>query len=436
MDKSTRAVLRTTVGRCRRLLEEATAQTLEGQYGIHRDGRVEDEDAMGHLSEPQREDREQVVAHLKHIRVGGFAPADAATQLIREVAYTHLNRICAYKLMEKRGVIREAVSRGMNSNGFKFYLADHPEDERRWSGGEQDVAYRNFLLWLGETVSDEIGVLFSPLDPANRVFPPQSVLDQVLEEINSEDLAGIWEEEETIGWIYQYFTPKEQRDKARQESAAPRNSYELAFRNQFFTPQYVVEFLVDNTLGRIWFEMRRGETTLKERCRYLVWRKRTVFLAEGEKEPNPHRIGDIPWEVDTPGEMWVRPDPEQIDIEYIFEYALTVNGYLYAEEHYDQDIGDLSRDCSNRHWETGKWEGSFEELRCCLFLEQRGFRNMGGWLPEGKELQRIQSMYRALCERWDLEVEFVQHRAKRDPREIAILDPACGSGHFLLYCFC
>ena len=39
----------------------------------------------------------------------------------------------------------------------------------------------------------------------------------------------------------------ELRDQARKESPAPRNSYELAIRNQFFTPRYVIEFLTDNT---------------------------------------------------------------------------------------------------------------------------------------------------------------------------------------------
>ena len=45
----------------------------------------------------------------------------------------------------------------------------------------------------------------------------------------------------------------------RKASAAPRNSRELAVRNQFFTPRYVVAFLTDNTLGRIWYEMRQGK---------------------------------------------------------------------------------------------------------------------------------------------------------------------------------
>ena len=85
----------------------------------------------------------------------------------------------------------------------------------------------------------------------------------------------------------------------------------MAFRNQFFTPRYVVEFLVDNTLGRTWYEMRGGETALGTRCRFL---------------------------------------------------SLT-------EDKQDED--------SNR----------------------KAFRG------------------------------------KKDPREIKVLDPACGSGHFLLYCF-
>ena len=103
--------------------------------------------------------------------------------------------------------------------------------------------------------------------------------------INDGDLKDIWSQDETIGWVYQYFTPKELRDKARKESQAPRNSYELAFRNQFFTPRYVVEFLTDNTLGRIWYEMRKGKTILKDRCKYLVRRPTEIFLKDGEQPP-------------------------------------------------------------------------------------------------------------------------------------------------------
>ena len=162
----------------------------------------------------------------------------------------------------------------------------------------------------------------------------------MLDLLNNEELKGIWSEDETIGWVYQYFTPKELRDQARKESQAPRNSYELAFRNQFFTPRYVVEFLTDNTLGRTWYEMRKGNTKLKDQCRYMVRRPSEVFLPEGSVVPG---ASSLEAETDDQGQM------------------------------------------------------------------------------TNEELLKLPV--------------YIPHRPKKDPREIRILDPACGSGHFLLYCF-
>src|SRR5207248_5460904 len=71
----------------------------------------------------------------------------------------------------------------------------------------------------------------------------------------------------------------------RADSPAPRNSRELAVRNQFFTPRYVVEFLTDNTLGRTWYEMRQSDTRLRDDCRYLVRRPTEIFLQPGESAP-------------------------------------------------------------------------------------------------------------------------------------------------------
>ena len=291
MDQSIRNKLRSVVTQCRRLLEESIAQQLQGKYDIYATGkkdevRAEKDVPLGHLTEEERQSRQDILAHFEHIEALGYKPRETLEQLIREIAFTHLNRLCAYKMMEVRDVyvggqkFREAVSRGLKSQGFLFYLAENPEEEKRYNAGDQEEAYRHFLNWLGGTLSQEIGVLFSPTDPANRVYPPQRVLDEVLDLLNNEDLKGIWSEDETIGWVYQYFTPKELRDQARKESQAPRNSYELAFRNQFFTPRYVVEFLTDNTLGPDLVRDAAGDTRLKDECRYMVRRPDEVFLAD------------------------------------------------------------------------------------------------------------------------------------------------------------
>ena len=325
MDQVVRNKLRNVVTQCRKLLEDSTAQALQGRFGIYATNnkseiQIEDESRMEHLTGEDRACRQNLLDYLGHIQAIGYESCEALEQLIREIAFTHLNRLCAYKMMEARGLIREAVTRGLKSQGFLFYLADHPEDEKLHNSGQQEKAYRNFLDWLGGTLSEEIRVLFNPNDPANRIYPPQHVMDEVLVLINDGELYGIWSQDEAIGWVYQYFTPKELRDKARKESQAPRNSYELAFRNQFYTPRYVVEFLTDNTLGRIWYEMRKGKTSLKECCHYLIRRPTEVFLPEGNKPPADAKetITDFSQEelLNRPVYISHRPkkDPREIEI--------------------------------------------------------------------------------------------------------------------------
>jgi hypothetical protein len=103
--------------------------------------------------------------------------------------------------------------------------------------------------------------------------------------LNAGDLASVWGEDETIGWVYQFFNSSDERRKMRDESKAPRNSRELAVRNQFFTPQYVVQFLTDNTLGRIWYEMRGTNTVLAEQCEYMVRKPGEEFAPRPKKDP-------------------------------------------------------------------------------------------------------------------------------------------------------
>ena len=154
MDKALRNKLRSTVTEARKILEEATREQLQGKFGIHASGFVEDARSMLHLSEEEQQHREQILTHLDHIKAAHSSPSVAVDQLVREIAFTHLNRLCAYKMMETRRLIREAVSRGMKSNGFMFYMADHPEEERNWDTGKQELAYQHFLIWLGETLSE------------------------------------------------------------------------------------------------------------------------------------------------------------------------------------------------------------------------------------------------------------------------------------------
>src|SRR6202035_5184680 len=189
----------------------------------------------------------------------------AFDRLAHETAFTVLNRLAALRMCEERGHVIECVRRGMESDGFVLY-------ERFSEGvlGGRGETYRIFLERMFAELSVDLGALFDLDAPQSLVFPRQRCLEQVLSLLNKADLAHLWKEDETIGWIYQYFNSKEEREAMREASAAPRNSREFAVRNQFFTPRYVVEFLVDNSLGRLWTEMYGESSRINQRCSTLV----------------------------------------------------------------------------------------------------------------------------------------------------------------------
>ena len=125
------------------------------------------------------------------------------------------------------------------------------------------------------------------------LWPKKATFDELLAILNVDELKSVWSEDETIGWVYQFFNSSEERRMMREESQVPRNSRELAIRNQFFTPRYIVQFLCDNTLGRIWYEMRKGDTRLVETCEYMARRPREIFGGENE-DVSPDVIPENP----------------------------------------------------------------------------------------------------------------------------------------------
>ena len=228
------------------------------------DGRVA-EKGGAHLTGRQHLLRDKIVAAIEHKRSAAMKPAEAVADYIRDAAFTALNRFVALKMLEARELVQECISRGDGSSGFAEFCGLAPSVKTADGSG-----YRLYIESIFDELSTEVKVLFDRRDAASVLWPKKATFDELLAILNADELKGVWSEDETIGWVYQFFNSGEEREKMRDESQAPRNSRELAIRNQFFTPQYVVQFLCDNTLGRIWYEMRKGDTRLADFCEYMV----------------------------------------------------------------------------------------------------------------------------------------------------------------------
>jgi hypothetical protein len=282
--KDDRKRIEKLVGDCRALLEAEFGAQFQTIYGIGLDGSIADMNTLGHLSDNEQRIALALREELLHYAEGKAekkALATATEKLLREIAFTTLNRFAALKLCERRDFLFESIGSGYSSRGFDLYS--------RLAGPSLGESYQRYVCYL-ESVFDELsldlGALFDRRAPGAILFPRETALLALLELLNDASLDHLWAEDETIGWMYQYFNSKDERREMRAESGgAPRNSRELAVRNQFFTPRYVVRFLVDNSLGQLWYEMTRGETGLSDMCTLLVRKPHVRFLAKDEKAP-------------------------------------------------------------------------------------------------------------------------------------------------------
>lgn len=270
-DQATRNRLQRFVNEARRVLEEEFTRQLQNDYGMDPDsGAIAEVASLRHINDAQRETARILRETLAHYCAAGDAtPAQGLDRIVREQAFTVLNRLAALRMAEARGLLTQSVGEGFQARGFQLYA--------RLAGtglGETGDAYRTYLFSVFDELAVDLPGLFNRFAPQGRLFPREAALLAVLKLVNDPEIDPLWAEDETIGWIYQYFNDPEERkrmrDPKRGGSQAPRNSRELAVRNQFFTPRYVVEFLVDNTLGRLWFNATGGQTHLRDRCQYLL----------------------------------------------------------------------------------------------------------------------------------------------------------------------
>jgi hypothetical protein len=274
----------------RELLTREARELLEGTYGLYPDGRLDPPAQLPQVqSDPEAGETYRRLAQFLDDEVrAGLPLAEAVDKLVKEVAFTHLNRLVAFKMMEARKLIRGTLDKGTESNAFKYYLADpeHAADYSLYQAGDVDTAYRRFLLWQTAQVGTEVRVLFDPANLPSRLFPRPRALQALLAMLNRPDLADAWRADETIGWVYQYFNEPELQatfEKVR-ISGAKFETRDIPSATQLFTPHWIVRFLVQNTLGRLWVQMHPDTRLLgTELLDYLV-------PLEGAAPPEPLRL--------------------------------------------------------------------------------------------------------------------------------------------------
>lgn len=295
LTKPARSKILALVQDAKRLLMKEVEEQLQQFYGVRPDGTVlmieqlttSDSDFI-YTARVLRQRLDYIKTNLPDKK---NEDVEAVRQLVREQAFTILNRFASLRMAEERGIIKETVRKEYNSEGFQVFDSITGQGQT----ASQYIRYKWYIHAIFDELALDLPSVFDRYSPYALIYPSEQAMNRLLDIINREEISlhreeglqpvNLWKEDETIGWIYQYYNSREEISAMRDASSAPRNSQELAVRNQFFTPRYVVQFLTDNSLGRIWYEMTRGNTVLKSVCPYIIVRPGEVFLRKGETKP-------------------------------------------------------------------------------------------------------------------------------------------------------
>ena len=283
MDKN--AIKKYAVWARRELIERVSQRAL--RFGITADGNADPtaDSVNGYLlSTTEKKQRE---ALIKKVEEHGYE------QVVEEVAYTWFNRFAALRFMEVNGYLPTHVRVFTNDAGeFKPQILaeaihlelDGLDMDKVYAlkdANDTEELYRYLLIVQCNALNAILPGMFQRIADYTELLLPEnllregSVIQQMIELIPEED----WHEQvQIIGWLYQYYNT-EPKDKvfADLKKNIKVTKEKIPAATQLFTPDWIVRYMVENSLGRLWLEGHPNDT-LKSTWKY--------YLDEAEQEPD------------------------------------------------------------------------------------------------------------------------------------------------------
>lgn len=224
------------------------------------------------------DEKSQLNELVREVRKNGFE------HVIEEVAYTWFNRFIALRYMEvnnylprdlrvrvftnennefKPEILSEALHLEMNGLDTQKVF-DYIEQNK------QEELYKYLLLTLCNEMNEYLPFMFTSVNDYKTLLFPDNLLkdDSVLARLISDIDEDSWlDQVQIIGWLYQYYIqmPKDKLIHAKKQY----NTDDVPFVTQLFTPDWIVRYLVENTLGNYYVRMNL-ETDLTENWEYFI----------------------------------------------------------------------------------------------------------------------------------------------------------------------
>ena len=282
MDKN--AIKKFAVWARRELIERVSQKAM--QYGIEKDNIVDaaaDSINGKVLTDTQKNQRLGLISQIN---------AKGYEEVMEEVAYTWFNRLIALRFMEVNGYLPTRVRVFTDEeNNFKPQIIDEAlhldldglnmDKVYEFKNTNQtEELYKYLLITQCNALNSVLPGMFQRISDYTELLLPDnllregSVIEQMVSSIPEED----WQDAvQIIGWLYQYYNA----EKKDEVFAALKKNVKITKENipavtQLFTPDWIVRYMVENSLGRLWVEGHPNDK-LKSGWKY--------YLEEAEQEP-------------------------------------------------------------------------------------------------------------------------------------------------------
>ena len=308
------------------------------QYGIDESGFGDaSADTLGGrlLTAEEKSQRQELI---KQIKEKGYK------QVMEEVAYTWFNRFIALRFMEVNGFLPSHIRVFSDASGaFKPEILndvlhldlpglDSGKVAEYIESNDTEALYRYLLLTQCNALNSALPVMFERMGGYTEMLLPNNILrqDSVLGHMVSDIPEEDWQDAvQIIGWLYQYYNTELKDDTFAQLKKNVKITKErIPAATQLFTPDWIVRYMVENSLGRLWLE-GHPNAELHDGWKY--------YLDEAEQEP------EVEAQLAGLREEYKTIKPEEIkDIDpcmgsgHILVYAFDVLMQIYTSAGWDQ----------------------------------------------------------------------------------------------------
>ena len=308
------------------------------QYGIDESGfgDASADTLNGRLLTAEEKSQRQEL--IKQIKEKGYK------QVMEEVAYTWFNRFIALRFMEVNNYLPSHIRVFSDASGaFKPEILndvlhldlpglDSGKVAEYIESNDTEALYRYLLLTQCNALNGALPVMFERMGGYTEMLLPNNILrqDSVLGHMVSDIPEGDWQDAvQIIGWLYQYYNTELKDDTFAQLKKNVKITKErIPAATQLFTPDWIVRYMVENSLGRLWLE-GHPNAELRGGWKY--------YLDEADQEP------EVEAQLAKLREEYKTIKPEEIKVidpcmgsGHILVYAFDVLMQIYTSAGWDQ----------------------------------------------------------------------------------------------------